>query len=509
MPDSPETKPRITAAFVDALTAIVGSQHVSTDPVELYSYATDASFRVAMPGVVAKPGTKEEVVAIVNLCRVHGVSITPRGAASSFAGQSLNLRGGLILDLRRMDQILEINMEDRVVRAQPGINYARLNEALRARGYFFPPEPGSAEMCTLGGMVANNASGLGSVKYGPTRQHVLDLEVVLASGEVIRTGSRCMKSASTYDLTQLMVGSEGTLGIFTEVTLKITPLPRHHETFLVSFAELVKASECAVEIQRRGVIPSAMEIVGSMTLSLIKSAFAEPLPDPVFGAKGAILIIEVSGSTAAGVAGEGRIVKEICEAYAVDLRHAVDEAERERIWAARHAIGAKLSKIRGHQSSNIAIMDIGVPLSQIPHVVDRIYELTQRDDTPPTCTFYGHIGDGNLHINTMYDPKFPKSVQMTDNFTNAIIELVRGVGGTLSAEHGVGFVKSVYLDQFAGPTLAVMRLIKRALDPANLLNPSQMALDWDAFAGEKPADQFVKTVEQFARERPDHQEGTA
>ncbi|MHA1732730.1 MAG: FAD-binding oxidoreductase [Promethearchaeota archaeon] len=492
--------------FVEALADSLGPGNVTTDPVELYVYATDASFRVALPGVVAKPGSTRDVVEVVNACQEWGVSLTPRGAATSFAGQALNLTGGLVLDMRRMDALLELDTKDRVVRAQPGINYGKLNAALRRHGYFFPPEPGSADMCTLGGMVANNASGLGSVKYGPTRQHVLDLEVVLASGEVVHTGSRCMKSASTYDLTQLVVGSEGTLGVITEVTLKVTPEPKFHETFLASFDSVVKAAECSVEIQRAGVIPAAMELVGGVTLGVIRDAFSHPFPDSVFTNEGGALLVEVSGASSEGVRAEGEVVERACRALAVDFRRADDEAERESIWEARHSMNSKLSRLRGSRAMTIPIMDICVPLGRIPETVEKILALTGREGMPPTCTYYGHIGDGNLHVNTMYDPAIPKTMEMCENFSRAVLDVVREVGGIISAEHGVGFVKAPYLGRFVD-VLPAMRAIKRSLDPTNIMNPGQMGLDWEPFGGEPPGDQFTKTVQQFAAERLERAEG--
>ncbi len=487
----------LDASFLGSLEEIVGQTHICTDPVELYAYSMDASFRVAVPGVVVKPGDVREVQAIVNLCRDAGVSITARGAASSFAGQALNLTGGLVMDMRRMDQVLEVSIGDQLVRVQPGINYDQLNRLLRANGFYFPPEPGSAEMCTVGGMVANNASGLGSVKYGSTRHHVLALEVVLADGSIIHTGSRCVKSASTYDLTQLLVGSEGTLGVITEITLKITPVPRFHDTFIVSFDDLRAAAECALEIQKQGIVPSAMELVGGFTLSMVRDAFAEPFPESVYQDKGAILIIEVSGSSAAGVKNEGAVIESICRDRALTLRHAQDETERGNIWHARHAFGAKLSKLRGAQSVNIPVMDIIVPLSKIPDTVERIYQLTKQEGMPTQATYYGHIGDGNLHVNTMYNPDVPKTMEMSEKFTRAVIKIVQEVGGVISAEHGVGFVKAPYIVSMVD-TLPAMRAIKRALDPTNLFNPGQMGLDWDPFE-EKPVDQFIFTIQDYVK----------
>ncbi len=489
----------IPEEFLTDMQRIVGIEHVSTDPVELYVYGTDASQRIVPPGAIVKPASTAEVVSIIQLCQKYKVSITPRGAATSFAGQDLNLMGGIICDMRRMDKLLEINIQDRIVRAQPGILFGKLNIDLKKQGYFFPPEPGSADFCTLGGMVANNASGHRSVKYGPTREHVLDVEVVLSSGNVIHTGGRFLKSAATYDLTQLFVGSEGTLGIITEVTLKITPFPKFREMYIVSFNDVGKAAECAVAVQGQGVIPEAMEILTSFAIGMIKAGFPTPPPPETMQEGGAMLIMEVAGNSPEVTASEGRIIEQICKKYATNVRHVTEESDREQVWHNRHSITQQLSKARQDKLANVIVMDIGVPLSQVPKTIEEIHKLTKLEGMPKMATIYGHIGDGNLHVGTTADPTTETLKTMTNKFSRAVVDIVKAAGGTLTAEHGTGFLKGMYIEDIVGKNhMEVARAIKHAIDPSNMFNPGQMGLDFEAFGGEKSPDQFVKLAQDFA-----------
>ncbi|GAB4311592.1 MAG: FAD-binding oxidoreductase [Promethearchaeota archaeon] len=492
----PPRFPALPGGFLDALRQVVGEPNVAADPAELWAYATDASDRVAPPGAVVRPADVEEVVGVVKACREFGVSLTPRGAGTSFAGQALNLTGGLVLDARRMNRIVDVDVADRVVVAQPGVLYEKINHALAKVGFFFPPEPGSAKLCTLGGMVGNNASGMRSVKYGPTRDHVLDLEVVLSDGSVVHTGSRCLKSAATYGLTGLFVGSEGTLGVITEVTLKITPLPGFRETFVASFTDARAATSCAVEVQKRGVVPSAMELLTDFVISQLEQDFDRPFPDEAKAPGGAALLVEVDGTTEEGVAAEARLVEETLRERAVEVRRAEGEEERRRFWDARHALGQRLTKIRRGLMTNAAIMDVGVPLSKVPDAVEALREITTREGCSKFVTVYGHVGDGNLHVGTTIDERSPGGREVARNTTRAVLDAVKKLGGTLSAEHGTGFVKAPFLEEVAGAgAVALMRAVKRALDPAGLFNPGQMGLDFGPFGGRRPDDQFVKTID--------------
>ncbi|HMF31209.1 MAG TPA: FAD-binding oxidoreductase, partial [Candidatus Lokiarchaeia archaeon] len=343
----------IPVEMLDDLKAIVGDENVSTDPTELYVYGADASLHLVPPGAIVKPVSTAEVADVVKTCQKYHVSLTPRGAATSLAGQDLNLDGGLILDMRRMAKILEISIPDRIVRAQPGIIYGKLNIALKKKGFFFPPEPGSATFCTLGGMVGNNASGMGSVKYGPTRMHVLDLEVVLPNGEIMHTGTRVIKSSATYDLTQLFVGSGGTLGVITEVMLRITPIPKFRETLIVSFDHVRKAAECAVDIQQQGVVPEALELLSSLALSIIKDGFPTPPRPETLAEMGAMLFIEVTGNTDDATKSEAQIVYDICQNYAVEVVHIQDPIERDKWWHVRDSLAQKLAKVRQEKWFNV------------------------------------------------------------------------------------------------------------------------------------------------------------
>lgn len=456
--------------LLNRLKEIVGDKNVSNSASDICCYSSDASRVKGRPEYVVRPHNSEQVSKIVKLASENEMPVVARGAASGLAGGAVPVRGGIVLDMSGMDEIIDIDIDNLQVTIGPGVVHSRLNETLKPHGFFFPPDPGSTAMCTLAGLIANNGSGMRSVKYGTTKRYVLDLEVVLADGSIIRTGSRTLKMASGYDLTSLMVGSEGTLGIITEAVLKIYPLPRARLVILLSFDSAEKAGGAVVRILSSGTIPSACEILDSTTIRALKSY--DPSLD--ISDAGAILMVEVDGSEGA-VSEASEMVKKVCEGIADDIRAAKDEQESDRIWAGRRIVGAAISRLDPLRNRVYVGEDVGVPIKKIPEMIENVHRISDEVGIP--IMIYGHIGDGNLHtgmsIDMLSEEEWDKLHRAADLIYRKAIEL----GGTVSAEHGIGGARSNYMELEHPTSLPVMSLIKKALDPKGILNPGKLGLD--------------------------------
>ncbi|MFB0561298.1 MAG: FAD-binding oxidoreductase [Candidatus Lokiarchaeia archaeon] len=466
----------------DALAAIVGKNDVTIDPVELLAYASDASFLRAIPVAVVRPENKEEVAEILIFADENRIPVTPRGAGTSYAGQSLAYNNAILMDMVKMDKILEINTKDRVAVVQPGVIYGELNKELEKYGYSFPPDPGSAIACTVGGMIGNNASGVRALKYGATVDHVLGLEVVLPGGKIIRTGGRVWKSSSGYNLTKLLVGSEGTLGVFTEIILKITPAPKYTAMIMPVFEKYDQGLEAATEIINTGIVPSAMEILDDICITVLNSALKEEEKLPQAGS---VLFIEVDGSNEEAVKEEAELVRNVCEKIGVQqIIYATDPERTEELWRLRHALANLLAKIRGEKMIINSIVDFAVPISQVPEAVKEIKALASKEQR--LMVAFGHIGDGNIHMGSSIDVEDPEQREAAVKFSRKAADvIIKKYGGTLSAEHGVGMAKSAFINMEHEDTLTLMRGIKRVFDPNNIMNPMVMGLT------EIPKDEFV------------------
>jgi glycolate oxidase len=455
----------------EALAAIVGEDDATIDPVELLAYASDASFLRVIPGAVVRPENKEEVAEILKFADKNKIPVTPRGAGTSYAGQSLGYNNAIIIDFVKMDKILEINLKDRVAVVQPGVIYGELNKELRKYGYCFPPDPGSAIACTVGGMVGNNASGVRALKYGATIDHVLGLEVVLPGGKIIRTGGRVWKSSSGYNLTRLLVGSEGTLGAFTEIILKITPAPKYTAMIMPVFEKYDQGLEAATEIINTGILPSAMEILDDICIMVLNSALKEKLPQA-----GAVLFIEIDGSNEEVVKEEAEIVRKVCEKIGVkQIIYSMDPKRTEELWRLRHSLANLLAKLRGENIAINSIMDFAVPISQVPEAVKEVKALATKYGR--LMATFGHIGDGNVHMGSAINVEDPAQREIALKFSKEAAEIIiKKYGGTLSAEHGVGMAKSSFINMEHEDTLLLMRKIKKVFDPHNIMNPMVMGL---------------------------------
>ncbi|MFB0561001.1 MAG: FAD-binding oxidoreductase [Candidatus Lokiarchaeia archaeon] len=466
----------------DALAAIVGEDDVTIDPVELLAYASDASFLRAIPGAVVRPENKEEVAEILKFADENRIPITPRGAGTSYAGQSLAYNDAILIDFVKMDKILEINLKDRVVVVEPGVIYGELNKELKKYGYCFPPDPGSAIACTIGGMVGNNASGVRALKYGATIDHVLGLEVVIPGGKIIRTGGRVWKSSSGYNLTRLLVGSEGTLGVFTEIILKITPAPKYTAMIMPVFEKYEQGLEAVTEIINAGILPSAMEILDDICIMVLNSALPEGDKLPQVEA---VLFVEVDGSNQEVVKEEGEIIRDVCEKIGVQqIIYSTDPEKTEELWRLRHSLANLLSKVRGENMAINSIMDFAVPISQVPEAVKEVKAIAAKYGR--LMAAFGHAGDGNVHMGSAIDVADPEARETAVKFSREAAEaIIKKYGGTLSAEHGVGMAKSAFIKMEHEDTLDLMRGIKKVFDPNNIMNPMVMGLT------EIPKDEYV------------------
>jgi glycolate oxidase len=450
------------------LRKIVGAR-LSVSPSELYCYSSDASQVKGMPDYVIRPKSVDEVSRIVRLAYENNIPLTARGAGTGLAGGAVPVRGGIVMDMSGMNRILEIDIDNIQVVVEPGIIQDALNEALKPYDFFFPPNPGSSAMCTIGGMIAYNASGMRCVKYGTTRNYVRDLEVVLADGEIIHTGSKMLKSAAGYDLTQLIIGSEGTLGIVTKASLKIVPLPKTRKLVIASFENAEFAGKAVVKTFSNGIIPSACEILDRVTLLVLKRCDLKL----VLPSEGDVLLFEVDGTESSALEAAEQII-ETCSSLALSIKLAESEKEMADSWAARKLVGAAVSRLDPLKTRIYVGEDVGVPIKRIPELLKRVQEISEEFNLP--AMKYGHIGDGNLHIalfiDVLNEDEWNRLNQVADLIHRTAIEL----GGTVSSEHGIGAARAEYMKAQWGPALEVMRAIKKALDPKGILNPGKLGL---------------------------------
>lgn len=451
-----------------ALIDIVGQENFSDLLIDLVSYSYDASDHKHRPEAGVWPTSSEEVSRILILANEHRFPVTPRGAGTGLAGAAVPASGGLVLDMCRMNKILDIRIADRLTVVQPGVVYADLEKALAPHGFFFPPDPASSTVCTLGGNVATNAGGIRGAKYGVTRDYVMGLEVVLPDGRIMRIGSRCMKSASGYDLTRLFVGSEGTLGVITEIILKINPKPTAFKTVLASFASLKDAGQAITDIMHSGIVPSVLEVLDENSIKVLREHANMNLPEVM-----AMILVETDGYTEAETSYQmGKLIEVFRKNSVTDIQVADTADEAEELWKARKSVGSTAGQLRANSVSE----DVTVPMSKVPDLLTGISIIVRKYDLP--FVIFGHAGDGNLHPRIMYDRSDPDNVTRLSKAVDEIFKLTCNLGGTLTGEHGIGLSKAPYMTLEHDPVaMDVMRSIKILFDPNNILNPGKMALE--------------------------------
>jgi len=456
--------------YIKALIDIVGERNVKTDEIERLCYSRDLSVHEAVPDVVVFAKTAEEVSRIMKLASAERIPVTPRGSGTSAVGSALAAKGGILLDLSRMNRVLEIDKDNGFVVVEPGVLCNNLNAAL-APTHFFPPDPASAALASIGGMISTNASGNRALKYGTTKNYVLGLEVVLADGRVINTGSILSKTSAGYDLTQLFTQAEGTLGIITKAILKILPLPEYIAFAEARFRSTLDAGSAAQEILTSGIALSSCEILDKVTIDVVNKAMGLNIPEDV----GCILFIEIDGNRQAVRENIERI-NTICQKHnGIENRWDDDPGRRLKMWAARQGIIASLSKVKRGARLQSIIEDFGVPITKIPETIIEIQKIAEKHRFP--ISTFGHIGDGNLHAVVMSDPRNKKDWETIREIAKDLIDLALRFRGTLTAEHGTGMAKSPYIARELGESLEVMKAIKKTLDPNNILNPGKMGFD--------------------------------
>lgn len=453
------------AGIIDELRRLVAPERVLTSPEDLVVYSYDGTWLESPPEVVVAAAGVAEVAAVLRLAERERVPVVPRGAGSGLAGGSVPLAGGIVLTTTLMNRILEIDPVDMVAVVQAGVVNADLQAAVEARGFFYPPDPASLRQSTIGGNLATSASGPRCLKYGGTKDYVLGLEAVLPGGRVIRVGGRMIKSVAGYNLTQLFVGSEGTLGVITEATLRIVPAPQARGTVMAVFPRLEAAGEAVSTVLRAGVVPLAVEMMDQSAIRCVEQHLHAGLPVEAE----AVLLVDVDGDECA-VGAQLDVVAEACRGSgANEVRRARDKAESDQLWAARRAVSPSLARFKPNKLGE----DISVPRGAIPEMVRRVAEIARRHNL--LIPLFGHIGDGNLHPNILCDLRDPEEMERVVAAAREIFEVALGLGGTLSGEHGIGLLKKEFLPRGVDPAaLELMKQIKATIDPAGIMNPGKV-----------------------------------
>lgn len=455
-----------------ALAELLGDG-LRTDPGERLTYGYDNSRRQAMPDAVALPTTVDQVVALVRACRTRRVPVIARGRGTNTTGASVPVDGGVVVSFERMARIVDIRPGDRCAVVEPGVLNGDLQRALRPHGLFWPPDPTSADFSSIGGNLACNAGGPRAVKYGASRDNVLALTAVTGAGELIHCGSATTKGATGYDLQRLLVGSEGTLALIVEATLKLTPLPAARAALRATYRDVEAAADAVARLMAQPATPSMLEFMDDRALDLARGhlraqprqADADDLPADA----GALLMIEADGDAATLPAALDALRAAADGDGCLGVTLAPDEASRERLWAARKALSPALRALAPGKINE----DVVVPVSRIPALVAGVRTLARTHALPIVC--FGHAGNGNLHVNLMYDPADAAQAARAQAAMGEVFALTLSLGGTLSGEHGIGLAKRDFMPQAVdAPTLALMRAVKATFDPDGILNPGKL-----------------------------------
>jgi len=445
---------------------LVGEDHVLTEPADLIPYGFDGTAALkARPGVVVLPGSTEEVAACVKLADEHDLTITTRGSGTGLSGGSVPAPDGLVLCLVRMNQVLDVDARNLTLKAQCGAITSKIDDAARKEGLFYPPDPGSMKISTIGGNVANNSGGLRGLKYGVTRDYVMGMEVVLPDGKVARLGNACVKDVAGYSMKDLFVGSEGTLGIITEVLLKLLPVPEKRATLLAAFPTLEQGAEAVSAIIAAKIIPCTLEFLDQMTIRCVEDFAGIGLPTDC----AALLLMETDGHPVA-VEDEAAKMAEIAkENGAFEVTTAKDEEESLRLASARRTAFSALARVR----PTTILEDVTVPRSHLAEMVSFVAELAKEHDL--TVGTFGHMGDGNLHPTFLTDERDDDEMKRVHLALDAIVVKTLELGGTITGEHGIGSAKKGWLRQQLGEaSYDLMKLVKQSLDPNGRLNPGKI-----------------------------------
>ncbi len=441
---------------------ILGTDRVKTSMEDLLTYAYDAYVVEHTPDAVLFPKSVEEVSQIMKVASAHKVLVTPRGAGSGLGGGSLAKRGGVVLCFTMMNRILEINAANRYAVVEPGVVISEFQKEAEKLNLFYPPDPGSATVATMGGAVLMNAGGMRGVKYGVTRDYLMGLEIVLPSGETMKTGSITAKDVTGYDLTRLICGSEGTLALVTKIFVRLLPKPKSRRTLQAIYNRIDDAGNTVAKIIEAGIIPATLELMDKMIIKALEDFAHLGLP---LDAE-AVLLIDVDGDLEA-VEKQAVLVADFCRSQgARDVRVSQSEKENEQLWVARRSAFGAVARMR----PTCVIEDATVPVSYLTSAIKKVIEISERNRVQ--IAVLAHAGDGNLHPLVLCDQRDKKEMERVEKAMEEIVDYAMSVGGTLSGEHGIGIAKAKYLTkQLSGTALEMMRAVKKAFDPQGILNP--------------------------------------
>ena len=437
---------------------------ISTSPEDLVCYGFDASGIEISPSAVVWPDTTEDVVKVMKYAYENSISVVPRGAGTGMTAGAVPSKGAIIISFEKMKRILEIDTENLNVLCEPGVINGRLQRELEWKGLFYPPDPASMNFCTIGGNVAENAGGPRALKYGVTRDYVMEIESVLPNGEIMTTGVKTSKGVVGYDLTRLLTGSEGTLSVFTKIRLKILPLPEEVVTLLAIFNNLEASGDAVAKIISSKIIPRTLEFMDREAIAAIEKFKPVGLPKDAE----AILLIELDGHPSA-ITKEAEKIVDICQQLGAEIKKAEDEDARNQLWASRRAISPALYQIRPTKINE----DIVVPRNMVTEMLKRLRKLSEESGIK--IVNFGHAGDGNIHVNVMVDKadndEYTKGLSLVEQIFKDTLSL----GGTISGEHGIGLTKAGYIGmELSKKELEIMEAIKKVFDPKNILNPGKI-----------------------------------
>jgi len=454
---------------IDFFTNLVGSKNIYTDKAHKRAYSYDATRTFYEPDAVLFPRNEDDISKILKYCNENGIIIVPRGAGSGFTGGALPVNGGVVLALEKhMNKIIEIDKENMLAIVQPGVINKELQRAAEEVGLFYPPDPASEEYSTLGGNVSENAGGMRAAKYGITKDFVMALRAVLPNGDIIRAGKKTIKDVAGYNIAGILIASEGTLGVITQITLKLLPKPRFAKSYMGIFPDVNSAMNAVFKSLASGANPVAMEFLDSLVVKAVKEKLGIALPEDA----GALLVGDVDGNVEEEIEFQLKTLQEsFKENGAIDFKVASSKDERDEIWRARRGASPSIT-IYGSKKLN---EDISVPRSMLPTALEKIYEIGSKYNLVVPC--FGHAGDGNIHVNVMVDGSNKEELEDGHRAIEEIFKLVVDMGGTLSGEHGIGLSKAEFMDiAFSEAELNLFKKIKEAFDPNNILNPGKMGL---------------------------------
>ncbi|MEJ2587705.1 MAG: FAD-linked oxidase C-terminal domain-containing protein [Deltaproteobacteria bacterium] len=458
----------IEKAVLGGLSRIVGPQHLLTDVPRMSEYHSDATKLSFIPDAVVFPGNSDEISQILSLATQEGFPVVPRGAGSGMSGGAVPVKGGVVMAMNRLDRILFIDRDNLIAAVEPGVITAALQESVEALGLFYPPDPASLNISTIGGNVAECAGGLRAVKYGVTRDYVLGLTVVLPTGEILDTGVKTMKGVAGYDLTRLITGSEGTLAVITAVTLRLIPKPEAKRTMIAFFPTVAAAVQTVSDTVRHKIVPTILELMDRLSIDCVRDELTMDIPEDA----GAVLLIEVDGDEEL-VRRQTEKIREVChQGGASHFEAAATDREAEGLWEARRNVSPSLFKLNPHKINE----DVVVPRSRMPLLVTFLEELTREYGLP--IASFGHAGDGNIHVNIMLDKEDPLQLGHAQRAVKRLFGKVIEMGGTLTGEHGIGITKAPYLEmEIPRSGLDLMWRIKQAFDPKGILNPGKIFME--------------------------------